>query len=75
MRFYHENLLACLKDNLSKKYCFGGRELFCQRSQRNQTYSPRIGKMVTVQAPVKSATMLYRLYENIDRDPRVKFKF
>jgi len=30
---------------------------------------------VTVQAPVKSAEMLYALYENIDRDPRVKFKF
>jgi len=30
---------------------------------------------VTVQAPVKSASMLYELYENIDRDPRVKFKF
>lgn len=30
---------------------------------------------VTVQAPVKSATMLYELYENVDRDPRVKFKF
>jgi putative lipoic acid-binding regulatory protein len=30
---------------------------------------------VTVQAPVQSADMLYRLYETIDRDPRVKFKF
>jgi putative lipoic acid-binding regulatory protein len=30
---------------------------------------------VTVKAPVESATMLYQLYENIDRDPRVKFKF
>ena len=30
---------------------------------------------VTVQAPVKSAAMLYELYENVDRDPRVKFKF
>jgi len=30
---------------------------------------------VTVNAPVKSAEMLYILYENIDRDPRVKFKF
>mmetsp|Transcript_10790 Transcript_10790/g.30324 ORF Transcript_10790/g.30324 Transcript_10790/m.30324 type:complete len:291 (+) Transcript_10790:119-991(+) len=30
---------------------------------------------VTVQAPVKSAEMLYSLYEAIDRDPRVKFKF
>jgi putative lipoic acid-binding regulatory protein len=30
---------------------------------------------VTVHAPVQSAEMLYRLYENVDRDPRVKFKF
>lgn len=30
---------------------------------------------VTVKAPVKSAEMLYAIYENIDRDPRVKFKF
>lgn len=30
---------------------------------------------VTVHAPVKSSEMLYTLYENIDRDPRVKFKF
>lgn len=30
---------------------------------------------VTVMAPVKSAEMLYGLYESIDRDPRVKFKF
>ncbi len=30
---------------------------------------------VTVHAPVQSAEMLYGLYENIDKDPRVKFKF
>eukprot|EP00522_Entomoneis_paludosa_P008645 CAMPEP_0172441560 /NCGR_PEP_ID=MMETSP1065-20121228/2109_1 /TAXON_ID=265537 /ORGANISM="Amphiprora paludosa, Strain CCMP125" /LENGTH=277 /DNA_ID=CAMNT_0013191011 /DNA_START=195 /DNA_END=1028 /DNA_ORIENTATION=+ len=30
---------------------------------------------VTVQAPVESAEMLYQLYENVDRDPRVRFKF
>lgn len=30
---------------------------------------------VTVQAPVKSAEMLYALYEKVDLDPRVKFKF
>ena len=30
---------------------------------------------VTVIAPVQSAEMVYTLYENIDRDPRVKFKF
>ena len=30
---------------------------------------------VTVKAPVENAEMLYSLYENIDCDPRVKFKF
>jgi putative lipoic acid-binding regulatory protein len=30
---------------------------------------------VTVQAPVQSAEMLYQLYEVVDKDPRVKFKF
>lgn len=30
---------------------------------------------VTVHAPVKDADMLYSLYENVDKDPRVKFKF
>lgn len=30
---------------------------------------------VTVHAPVKDADMLYKLYENVDKDPRVKFKF
>lgn len=30
---------------------------------------------VTVHAPVKSADMLYSLYENVDKNPRVKFKF
>lgn len=30
---------------------------------------------VTVYAPVQSAEMLYELYENVDKDPRVKFKF
>lgn len=30
---------------------------------------------VTVKAPVDSAEMVYSIYENIDRDPRVKFKF
>ena len=30
---------------------------------------------VTVMAPVKSAEMLYTLYEKVDLDPRVKFKF
>lgn len=30
---------------------------------------------ITVFAPVENAEMLYALYENVDRDPRVKFKF
>eukprot|EP00903_Cladosiphon_okamuranus_P014117 g13121.t1 len=30
---------------------------------------------ITVHAPVKNATMLYKCYELIDEDPRVKFKF
>jgi putative lipoic acid-binding regulatory protein len=30
---------------------------------------------ITVNAPVQNADMLYALYENVDRDPRVKFKF
>ncbi|GKY90601.1 hypothetical protein MPSEU_000033700 [Mayamaea pseudoterrestris] len=30
---------------------------------------------ITVNAPVQSAEMLYALYEQVDRDPRVKFKF
>jgi putative lipoic acid-binding regulatory protein len=30
---------------------------------------------VTVEAPVENAEMLYALYENVDKDPRVKFKF
>lgn len=30
---------------------------------------------ITVHAPVKSADMLYSLYENVDKNPRVKFKF
>jgi putative lipoic acid-binding regulatory protein len=30
---------------------------------------------ITIHAPVQSSQMLYQLYENVDRDPRVKFKF
>ncbi|KAL3784626.1 hypothetical protein ACHAW5_003427 [Stephanodiscus triporus] len=30
---------------------------------------------VTVHAPVRDADMLYGLYESVDKDPRVKFKF
>jgi putative lipoic acid-binding regulatory protein len=42
------------------------------------SHSERInGKWIsiTVKAPVQSAEMLYSLYENVDKDPRVKFKF
>jgi hypothetical protein len=28
-----------------------------------------------VHAPVENADMLYALYENVDKNPRVKFKF
>lgn len=39
--------------------------------------SGKTGKWVsvTVKAPVNSAEELYHLYESVDRDPRVKFKF
>jgi len=50
----------------------------CETSSKDIKYSERInGKWIsiTVQAPVKDAVMLYALYENVDRDPRVKFKF
>lgn len=50
----------------------------CDEQVETIEYSTKvIGKWtsVTVQAPVKNAEMLYMLYENIDRDPRVKFKF
>jgi putative lipoic acid-binding regulatory protein len=30
---------------------------------------------VTVNAPVENSQMLYSLYEKVDLDPRVKFKF
>lgn len=30
---------------------------------------------ITIEAPVQNAQMLYQLYENIDKDPRVRFKF
>lgn len=50
----------------------------CSVEFEEVTYSERIkGKWLSlsVDAPVASAEMLYSLYENIDRDPRVKFKF
>jgi putative lipoic acid-binding regulatory protein len=50
----------------------------CRVQVKDIAHSVRInGKWtsVTVKAPVASAEMLYALYENVDRDPRVKFKF
>jgi putative lipoic acid-binding regulatory protein len=50
----------------------------CHVEKETVSFSTReMGKWtsVTVQAPVANAEMLYLLYENIDKDPRVKFKF
>lgn len=50
----------------------------CESEPGLISYQTRaVGKWtsVTVQAPVKSSEMLYTLYEKIDLDPRVKFKF
>ena len=50
----------------------------CHVTADQVSYSTKeMGKWtsVTVEAPVESAEMLYGLYENVDRDPRVKFKF
>ena len=50
----------------------------CEKDVASIEYSTKVmGKWtsVTVHAPVENAEMLYALYENVDRDPRVKFKF
>jgi putative lipoic acid-binding regulatory protein len=50
----------------------------CDKDVADIAYSTKeMGKWVsvTVEAPVENAEMLYALYENVDRDPRVKFKF
>lgn len=50
----------------------------CNVSFEEVKYTERLkGKWlsVTVHAPVENAEMLYSLYENVDKDPRVKFKF
>jgi len=50
----------------------------CSVGTEEIQYSERVnGKWlsVTVHAPVENAEMLYAMYENIDKDPRVKFKF
>jgi len=50
----------------------------CQVPVKDVPYSTReMGKWtsVTVEAPVDSADQLYLLYEALDKDPRVKFKF
>eukprot|EP00536_Pseudo-nitzschia_multiseries_P001468 jgi/Psemu1/181231/e_gw1.19.62.1 len=50
----------------------------CETELENIKHSTKVmGKWVsvTVKAPVQSAEMLYFLYEKVDMDPRVKFKF
>jgi putative lipoic acid-binding regulatory protein len=50
----------------------------CEEDVETIKFSTKVlGKWtsITVEAPVKNAEMLYMLYENVDRDPRVKFKF
>lgn len=50
----------------------------CEKDVSDIEYSTKVmGKWtsVTVAAPVENAEMLYTLYENVDKDPRVKFKF
>lgn len=50
----------------------------CETEVNNVKHSTKVmGKWVsvTVKAPVQSAEMLYSLYEKVDLDPRVKFKF
>lgn len=50
----------------------------CDTDVDNVKHSTKVmGKWVsvTVKAPVQSAEMLYSLYEKVDLDPRVKFKF
>ncbi|GAX19235.1 hypothetical protein FisN_4Lh182 [Fistulifera solaris] len=50
----------------------------CEVTVQDVSHSVRmVGKWtsVTVKAPVQSAAMLYALYETVDRDPRVRFKF
>ena len=50
----------------------------CETDLTNIKYTTKVmGKWVsvTVKAPVQTAEMLYSLYEKVDLDPRVKFKF
>jgi putative lipoic acid-binding regulatory protein len=50
----------------------------CQVDVEKVEFSERVnGKWLslTVHAPVENAEMVYSLYENVDKDPRVKFKF
>jgi len=50
----------------------------CETEVTNVKHTTKVmGKWVsvTVKAPVQSAEMLYSLYEKVDLDPRVKFKF
>jgi len=50
----------------------------CETDVTEVNHSTKVmGKWVsvTVKAPVQSAEMVYLLYEKVDQDPRVKFKF
>ncbi len=50
----------------------------CDATVEDISHSTKaVGKWtsVTVQAPVENSEMLYTLYEKVDLDPRVKFKF
>lgn len=50
----------------------------CETEVANVKHTTKVmGKWVsvTVKAPVQSSEMLYSLYEKVDMDPRVKFKF
>jgi len=56
--------------DLIARSCGVERSMVKHTSRRNGKWTS-----VTVHAPVRSADMLYALYENVDKDPRVKFKF
>jgi putative lipoic acid-binding regulatory protein len=50
----------------------------CEKDVSDIDFSTKVmGKWigVSVEAPVENAEMLYSLYKNVDKDPRVTFKF
>ena len=65
--FVHD-ILAIVAESCEVEYI--GPETFEHSLRNNGKWTS-----ITVKAPVKSAEMLYQLYEQVDRDPRVKFKF